>query len=264
MIVAGIDVGSTTTKAVILSCEKGTEENRKILGKSFIQTGFNHEKASSEAYLMALENGEVSRDDIDFVVGTGYGRNNIPFANKKVTEIACHGTGAFYYFPTGRTIIDIGGQDSKVIKLNPKGRVVDFAMNEKCAAGTGRFIEVMANVLQVELEEMGKLSQFSEEDISITSMCTVFAESEIISKISQGFKREDIINALHKSVTERVLPLGKRMGIENDIIMTGGVARNQGVISAFEKKLETQINVPDDPQTIGALGAAIQAANEIK
>ncbi|OHD67803.1 MAG: 2-hydroxyglutaryl-CoA dehydratase [Spirochaetes bacterium RBG_16_49_21] len=258
MIVAGIDVGSTTTKVVVLKAG----DTKEILGKNIIQTGFNHAETIEESLSLALRSARIDKKDITYIIGTGYGRNNVAFADKKVTEIACHGHGAHFYFPNARTIIDIGGQDSKIIKLDNTGRIIDFAMNEKCAAGTGRFLEVMAKVLQVELDQMGELSNAATTGITISSMCTVFAESEVISKISQGYRREDIINGLHGAVSDRVIPLGKRLGINNDIIMTGGVAKNKGIISSFEKKLDSKIFVPEDPQIIGALGAALIASLE--
>ena len=203
-----------------------------------------------------MDVGQIGR-----VVATGYGRIAVPFASKKVTEITCHARGAYHLFPQTRTVIDIGGQDSKVIRLGKDGRVVDFVMNDKCAAGTGRFLEVMARALEVSLEDMGRLSDLARERLTISSMCTVFAESEVVSLIAEGHPKEDIIRGLHDAVSERVAGMAERVGLENGVTMTGGVAKNAGVVRSLEERLGVKISRPEEPQIVGALGAALIAAD---
>lgn len=211
----------------------------------------------------ALSGAGLALTDLQYVIATGYGRVSIEFADKRVTEITCHGRGAHYFNPSVRTIIDIGGQDSKVIRLNDKGRVVDFAMNDKCSAGTGRFLEVMASALEVELSGLAELSDGAQNIVSISSMCTVFAESEVVSLIARGLPREDIALGLHQSIADRTAGLVQRVGLEEPVMMTGGVARNSAVVRALNEKLKTSIIIPPEPQIAGALGAALLAEEEI-
>ncbi|MDY6826202.1 MAG: acyl-CoA dehydratase activase [Bacillota bacterium] len=255
MPVAGIDVGSLTAEVVIM--EKGEIKQYVIL-----PTGSNSKTAAERAMQEALQASNLDRADLDCIIATGYGRISIDFADKKVTEITCHGRGAYYWNDDIRTIIDIGGQDSKVIRLNDRGRVVDFAMNDKCAAGTGRFLEVMAQTLEVELEDLADLSEKAKEVVSISSMCTVFAESEVVSLIARGLPREDIARGLHRSVADRTAGLVHRVGLMEKVMFTGGVAKNQAMIRALNEKLKTNLIIPPEPQIAGALGAAILAAEE--
>ncbi|HHT9130729.1 MAG TPA: 2-hydroxyacyl-CoA dehydratase, partial [Candidatus Brocadiaceae bacterium] len=190
---------------------------------------------------------------------TGYGRIKVPFANEVVTEITCHAKGANYYFPKARTIIDIGGQDSKVIKVDARGNVLDFVMNDKCAAGTGRFLEVMARTVEIDLEDMGQISLSGKDNVSISSLCTVFAESEVVSLIGADHKTADICRALHISIAKRITAQVKRIGLEEEIVMTGGVAKNIGVVTELEKNLGCKIKISEEPQINGALGAALIA-----
>jgi len=254
---AGIDVGSLTAEVVIV-------EQGKIVNYTICPTGSNSRKAAETAMKEALLGADLSLSDLQYIIATGYGRINIDFADKRVTEITCHGRGAHFWNPDVRTIIDIGGQDSKVIRLNTDGRVVDFAMNDKCAAGTGRFLEVMAQALEVELTGLAELSGKAENTVSISSMCTVFAESEVVSLIARGLPREDIARGLHQSIADRTAGLVKRVGLEELVMMTGGVARNSAVVSALNDKLKTVIIIPPEPQIAGALGAALLAEEEIK
>lgn len=257
MPVAGIDIGSLSTEVVLL-------DNGKILASIIIPTGSNSRAAAEKAMEMALTRCNLSMGEIDFLVATGYGRVSVPFNSKKVTEITCHGKGAFYLYPQARTVIDIGGQDSKVIRLNEKGKVVDFVMNEKCAAGTGRFLEVMAQALEVDLQEMSRLAFLAKRKISISSMCTVFAESEVISLIAEGCPREDIIKGIIDSVVDRTLSMAHRVGIEEKVVMTGGVAKNKALVWQLQDSLGVKIIVPEEPQIVGALGAALVAEEEIR
>jgi predicted CoA-substrate-specific enzyme activase len=202
---------------------------------------------------------DIDGSSIKRIISTGYGRNSLEFADKAVTEITCHAVGAHYLNPKVRSVIDIGGQDSKAISIDERGGVKDFAMNDKCAAGTGRFLEVMARALEVDLEDFGNLSITADQPSKISSLCTVFAESEVISLISQGEKRENIIAGIHESIAARVSAMANRVGIKTPIMMTGGVAKNVGVLKALETKLGQPIEVSEKTQVTGAIGAALIA-----
>jgi len=250
----GIDIGSLSTETVILD---GTGS---IVSYDISATGADSRVSGEQSSARAMERGRMTAEKIGFVVATGYGRMSIPIVNKTVTEITCHARGARYLFPKTRTILDIGGQDSKVIRLSEDGKVVDFVMNDKCAAGTGRFLEVMARTLEVELRDMGPLSLKSSELIPISSMCTVFAESEVVSLIAQSKPKEDILNSIHNSICTRIIAMVDRIGPEAQLTMTGGVAKNSGVVEQIRSQLGMDPNVPDEPQIVGALGAALIAA----
>lgn len=253
MAVAGIDIGSLSTDAVIL-------DGDRVLSYAIVPTLSSSESAAKSAYDAALESAGLSASNITAVVATGYGRTSIDFADKAVTEITCHALGARRLFAEAKTVIDIGGQDSKVIRLSEDGRVEDFAMNDKCAAGTGRFLEVMARSLDTKLDSLGLLSALSDADVRISSTCTVFAESEVVALVAKGVPKEDIIRGLHRSVAERVYAMITRLRAEPPFVMTGGVAKNSGVVAALEERLGVNLLVPDEPQIVGALGAAIVAA----
>jgi len=255
--VAGIDVGSLTAEVVLL-------ERGEVMHYVIMPTGANSKTAAEKAIDTALEAVDLKRSDLEFVVATGYGRISIDFADKRITEITCHGRGAFFLNPAVRTVIDIGGQDSKVISLNEKGKVLDFAMNDKCAAGTGRFLEVMAQALEVELAGLADLSRQAQNMVSISSMCTVFAESEVVSLIARGLPREDIARGLHQSIADRTAGMVHRIGLEEALMITGGVAKNAAVVEALNEKLKTDIIVPEEPQIAGALGAALLAEEELR
>jgi (R)-2-hydroxyacyl-CoA dehydratese activating ATPase len=252
MIVAGMDIGSNTVKAVLL-------QDQHFLASSILPTGANSRKAAERCLARVLEHRNLREENLAALVATGYGRAYFPLANKIYTEITCHGRGAFFIRPETRTVIDIGGQDSKVIRLDEQGRHVDFQMNDKCAAGTGRFLEVMAHALEVKLEDLGKLSQSARQTTPISSTCTVFAESEVISLIAQNHPKEVIIRGLHEAIADRIVGLVHRVGIQEGVTLTGGVAKNEGVVRALEEKLSLKLFVPEDPQIIGALGAALLA-----
>ena len=253
MITAGIDVGSITTKAAILA-------DGKILGTRVIFTGYNSEAAGGKVYEELLEEIRLERSAVGRVVSTGYGRRSVKFMDKSLTEIICHGTGAHYLNPHVRSVIDIGGQDSKAILLDEKGKVKNFAMNDKCAAGTGRFLEVMARALEVDLDGFGALSLKAVNPSGISSLCTVFAESEVISLISRGESRENIIAGIHESIAARIAAMANRVGLIPPVVMTGGVAKNIGVVAALEKKIGMTIEVSEYAQVNGAIGAAVLAA----
>jgi predicted CoA-substrate-specific enzyme activase len=206
-----------------------------------------------------LTRAEVQRDRVKRVVATGYGRISVPFADKRVTEISCHALGASKLFPDTRTVVDIGGQDSKVIRVGPGGKVLDFTMNDKCAAGTGRFLEVMAAKLKVPLNEMGSLSMGASGEVRISSVCTVFAESEVISLVAKNHPKEEIIRGIHRAIVNRVWSMVKTLGVQREVTMSGGVAKNRGVVAFLEEKLGHPIHVYREPQIVGGLGAALHA-----
>jgi (R)-2-hydroxyacyl-CoA dehydratese activating ATPase len=249
---AGVDIGSISTDVVIV------DDSGKIMGYAIEATGAEGKKAMERAFREALEKARVQHGQIAKVVATGYGRERAD-ADFKVTEITCHGRGAFQVFPSARTVIDIGGQDSKAISLDERGRVLNFVMNDKCAAGTGRFLEVMARAMEIEVSEMGELDLLSRKPLAVSSVCTVFAESEIVGLLARGEKREDVIHAVHNSVTERIFGLASRVGLRPELALTGGVAKNRGIKRALEEKTGINILVPEEPQIIGAFGAALIA-----
>jgi predicted CoA-substrate-specific enzyme activase len=252
MIVAGIDIGSITAETVIL-------KDDRILGYSILPTGANSRTAAERSLAVALEQAKIRPEDLFGIVTTGYGRASFHLSHKRITEITCHARGAFFVRPETRTVIDIGGQDSKVIRLDGQGRNVDFQMNDKCAAGTGRFLEVMARALEVDLEDLGRLSRSAQRTIQISSMCTVFAESEVVSLIAGNQPKEMIIRGLHDAIADRILGLVRRVGVEEGVTLTGGVAKNEGVVRALGERLGVKLFVPPEPQIIGALGAALLA-----
>jgi predicted CoA-substrate-specific enzyme activase len=252
----GIDIGSASGEVVIL-------DDGRILSYSIVETGYNSRKAADLALEKALAGTGLTRGQLGPIVATGYGRVSIGFADRQVTEISCYAKGINFLFPQVRTVIDIGGQDSKVISLNARGKAVDFAMNDKCAAGTGRFLEVMARALQLELEQFGAVSLRSRKQVQISSMCTVFAESEVISLVAEGVEREDIVAGLHRAVARRIGTMVKRIGLVPPVAMAGGVAKNVGMVRALQEELGEQLIIPEEPQIVGALGAALIAQDDM-
>ena len=256
--VAGVDIGSLTAKTVILGGD------RRILTHHVVSEGIVDAEAAQASLRVALTSSGLSRAELARVVTTGYGRDLVGLGDRSVTEISCHARGAHFLFPEVRTLIDIGGQDSKVVALNGSGVVCDFVMNDKCAAGTGRFVEVMARALRVRLEDMGDLGLQSGAPAHVSSMCTVFAESEIISLVAGGRLKVDIIAGVHESIGRRVSSMVRRVGLRQRVIMTGGVAKNKGVVRVLERLLDTPILIPPEPQVAGALGAALLALEEME
>lgn len=257
MFTAGIDIGSISTEMVIL------DKERKIVASSILPTGSDTKKVINNSLLAILNKANIKKEDIKYTVATGYGRLVVDFADREITEITCHAVGAHSLYSKTRTVVDIGGQDTKVISLDNNGKVIDFIMNDKCAAGTGRFLEVMAHALECKIEDFGGMSLRSKNQLRISSMCTVFTESEVVSKIAEGCTREDIAAAIHRAIVDRIITMAQKVGINEEITLTGGVAKNTGVISAIKSKLSKEVNVPEDPQIIGALGAAILAQKYI-
>lgn len=254
---AGIDSGSTSTDVVILNKDK------EIVTGIILPTGAGAAIGAERALEEALKDANLQREDIDALVTTGYGRTAIQEGDKSITEITCHARGAHYLNPEVRTVVDIGGQDSKVIRLDETGAVVNFVMNDKCAAGTGRFLEMMARTMEMSLDKMSVTGLQYDEDITISSMCTVFAESEVVSLIAQNKKTDDIVHGLNKAVAAKTASLAKRVGGEDKYMMTGGVSKNQGLVRTLEEKLGTELVISDKAQLCGALGAALFAADMV-
>ncbi len=252
MITVGIDIGSITTKAALI-------RDGELAAVSLAFTGYNSEAAGRAVFEKLLAEASLDTERVDRIISTGYGRNSVTFADKALTEITCHAAGAHFIDPSVRSIIDIGGQDSKSIVVDDKGKVKDFAMNDKCAAGTGRFLEVMARALELDLEEFGRMSLDAEKPSRISSLCTVFAESEVISLISKGESRENIIAGIHESIASRITAMARRTGVVSPVMMTGGVAKNAGIVKAIEDKLGTNLIISPQSQMTGAIGAAFLA-----
>jgi len=252
---AGVDIGSTMTKVVIM--------DEATLASVIGPTGPEHRKLANRVMEEALGRAKLAFDEITYVVATGYGRINVPFADRQITEISCHARGIAHLLPEVRTVIDIGGQDSKGIKLRD-GRAVDFVMNDKCAAGTGRFLEVAAESLGVSLEEMGRLSLEAENRVEISSTCTVFAAQEVVAKLSEGAALADIIAGLHEAIATRIYGMVRRLKIEREVALTGGGAKNIGLVKALEARLGFPALLPPEPLLTGAIGAALLGRDIVK
>ena len=258
MYVMGIDSGSTSTNAVIMDGE------RNIVASSVVRTGAKSGESARRILGEILEQAGLKREDISWSVSTGYGRVSIDFADENVTEISCHGRGAHYFNPSVRTILDIGGQDSKAIHLNEAGEVTDFVMNDKCAAGPGRFLAMLARTLEIAVDALGPEALRSTEDIEITSMCSVFAESEVISLIANNKEKADIANGVCRAIAGKAYSLLKRVGMEETFMMTGGVAKNPGVVRAVEEKIQSRLYICPEPEIVGAAGAALYALDKMQ
>jgi predicted CoA-substrate-specific enzyme activase len=254
----GVDIGSLTVKAILL------DTGQQMRGRGVAAAGYGGQEAADSLIQRLLSEQGMAPAQVAYTVVTGYGRVRFEAADEEVSEISCHARGAFHLNPAVRTVIDIGGQDSKAMRLDSRGRVIDFAMNDKCAAGTGRFLEVMAAALGVPLEEFGRLALQSEHPVSISSTCTVFAESEAVSHIARGAMRQDVAAGLLQAIASRVLGLAAHVGFEPAVMLSGGVALNEGVVAALAKLSSHPIAVPPDPQTVGALGAALYALQKGK
>lgn len=255
-IVAGVDIGSTMTKVVIWG------EN--VLSTFIGPTGAEYRLLAHQVVRDALCQAHLSFEDLVYVISTGYGRMNVPFADGQITEVTCHAQGVFHIFPQARTIIDIGGQDSKAIKLNPEGKMANFAMNDKCAAGTGRFLEVIAESLAMDLKELGERSLRAETPVKISSICTVFAEQEVMGHLADGRRLEDVLAGLHEAFASRIHSMAEQVKIESPVVLTGGGAKNVGLLKALERKLGYELLVPPEPLITGALGAALLAQEQRK
>ena len=249
MISIGIDVGSVAAKAAAFDGEK-------ILATAIYPTGWSPKEVGEQLLEDILKKTNAKSEDVKSIIGTGYGRVSLPFVDKAITEITCHGKGAFFMDPDIRTVIDIGGQDSKIIKLNKDGQVVDFLMNDKCAAGTGRFLQVMANALAVDVGDLSDLAT-GVEPVNISSMCTVFAESEVVSLVAEGSSKETIAAGLLQSVCNKTYSLASRVGVENKVFFSGGVSRNKLIGELLSEKLGVEVISSEESPFLGAIGAAI-------
>jgi predicted CoA-substrate-specific enzyme activase len=249
---AGVDLGSTVTKAVII------DESGKICASAQRHTGAEHRTLAGRVMAEALKGCGITLAQVDYVVATGYGRINVPFADRQITELSCHARGVAQQFPAVRIAIDIGGQDSKVLSIKD-GKLLDFAMNDKCAAGTGRFLEVLAGAAGLKVEELGAISARARGKVPVNSPCTVFIRQEVAEHLSQSVPVEEIVAGLHEAIAGRVAQMARRFKIEPEVVFTGGVAQNSGVVKALEANLSCRIEVPPEPLLSGAFGAALLA-----
>jgi predicted CoA-substrate-specific enzyme activase len=258
MLVGGCDVGSATGKAVVM-------KDGEIISYVIIPSTTKPEVTARTVMDEAIEKAGLSSiDDLDYIVGTGYGRLKVPFANENISEITCHARGAHWLSPTVRTVVDIGGQDCKVMSIDEKGKVLEFVMNDRCAAGTGRFFEAMARVLDCGLEGLSRMSLQGKNPATITSQCSVFAESEVVTLVNEGVELVDIVAGLHNSIAGRLNSMVRKVGLVEDLALTGGCAKNDGLAKALEEKLGVSVKkLPQDPQIAGAIGAALIAEEKL-
>ena len=256
MITAGIDCGAKNTKTIIM-------KDGQIIGKASVLSGFDQEKAVNESLEKALQAAGVSRDDVDKIGGTGSGKNSIKMADTLVNDIKAMGKAANYFFPNARTVADVGAEEGRAVKIDEKGNVVDFAINEKCAAGAGAFIEAMGRALETPLEQMGPLALTSDAEIPMNAQCAIFAESEVVGLIHAKTKVKDISKAIHDSMASRVVSMIRRVGVNQDVAMVGGVGYNPGFVESMRRELKLdKIYIPDDPEYGAAVGAAVVAEEQ--
>ncbi len=254
MLTAGIDIGSTGAKTVLF-------EDGKILSYAIIPTGGDSVETSEKVMAEALINGDRELEDVEYIVSTGYGRVLVPFAQRNITEISCHAKGALFEYPSIRTILDIGGQDCKVIRCNDKGKIVNFVLNEKCAAGTGRFLDVIARTLEIPIEEIGERSMdLEDEPPVINSTCVLYAKTEVLKLIRHGVHKNEILAGIFEAQASRIYSLIHKAGFAEDFMITGGVAKNIGMVKKMEEKVHSKAIIAEEPQIIGALGAALFAS----
>jgi len=253
MIVAGIDIGSRAAKTVVMN-------DGSIVSSAIIDTGPESVRTSYKAIETALKGTGLGLNDIEYIIATGYGRVLVPFANGNISEISCHARGVNWYFPSVRTILDMGGQDCKAISCTGEGQVANFVMNDKCAGGTGRFLEMIAEVLDVPLEQIGELSLQSENPAPFNTVCAVFAKSDALTYLKKGVRKSDILAGLHEAIATRSVNLLKRVSIKADFSISGGISKNSGMVAKLREKVGLEPLLCEDPQLIGALGAALFAA----
>lgn len=256
LIVAGIDVGAKTTKAVLF------EENRMLGRSSLVLTGFNQHGAAELALSEALMNTELQRDDIEHIFSTGVGAKSVAFAAKEISEVRAAARGANHFIQSARTVIDVGAEEGRTMRVDEDGRVLDFAINDRCAAGAGAFIEAMSHALEVPLDEMGALSIKSQTEVPINAQCVVFAESEVISLIHAKTPKPDIVRAVYDAIASRIGSMVRRVGIEDDVVLVGGLASNTGFKDALERSLGVKLRIPEFPAYAGAIGAALVAVRK--
>ena len=255
MITAGVDCGSKNVRVLIL---KDGETAAKVM----VPAGMDTSAAAQAAYEKALAEAGIASDDVEKVVATGAGKHEPTFKDDVVTEVGADAHGAIYLFPDARTVIDVGAEEGRAIKIDAQGKVIDFAINEKCAAGAGAFTEAMARALEVKLEELGELSLKSTQAIPMNAQCAVFAESEVVTLVHKKTPKPDMARAIHDAIADRITSMVRRVGIEEKIALVGGVAYNVGFVKSLEEDLQTKVLIPDDPQFVGALGAALVAAGK--
>jgi benzoyl-CoA reductase subunit D len=255
--VAGIDCGAKNIRVLILS-------DGKISGKSSVLSGFDQRTAAEKGYDLALEEAGLRREDVAHITATGAGREEAIFAQSTVTETSADAKAVHYLFPSARTVIDVGAEGGRAIRVNDEGKFVDFALNEKCAAGAGTFIETMALALEINMEEMGPLSLGSDKQVSMKAQCAVFAESEVVSLIHANYSKADIARAVHDAIAERIASMARKVGVERDVALVGGMSRNIGFVESLKRVLKEALLIPDDPEYSCALGAAIVASERLR
>lgn len=253
MITAGIDVGSKTIKVVIL-------KDDEIIGKSIALGGLDPKKSMEETFEKALADAKLTRARIEKIVATGAGRKDVPFANSEITGVMADAKGAVKLFPSARTVIDVGAEEGMGIRVDGSGKVIDFAVNEKCAAGAGAFTEAMARALEIPLEELGALSLKSTQAVPMNAQCAVFAESEVVTMVHNNVPKADMAHAVHDAIASRIASMVRKVGFENDVVLIGGLARNVGFVKSLENDLNVKLKIPEGPEFVGALGAALVAA----
>lgn len=257
MITLGIDCGAKETKAILM-------KDNKILTKYSVLSRFDQQQAAKEVFEKILESAGISKEDINHITSTGTGKKGAFFANSSITEVGANAKGILFYYPSVRTIIDVGAEEGRAIKLDERGKLLDFAINEKCAAGAGIFTETMARALEIKLEEMGELSLKSQKSVPMNAQCAVFAESEVVSLIHSKTPKEDIARAILDAIADRIASLARKIGVEKDIALVGGVAKNIGFVDSLKKNLKLDLLIPEDPEFMGALGAALTATERAK
>jgi len=249
-ITAGIDMGFKNVKALVL-------KDSEILAKGLTSSGFDQKAAAEKVFNEVLRKSGLSRDDINHIVATGAGKDLAPYANSEISMVGADALGGNFLHPSARTIIDVGAETSRAVRCNEEGKMIDFVMNEKCAAGSGTFIEAMARALEVKLEEIGPLSLKAKKTISMNAQCTIFSESEVVSLIHEKASKADIAQAIHDSIANRITSLARRLGIQMDVVLVGGVAKNVGFVSSLQNTLGVELLVPEEPEFVGALGASL-------
>lgn len=253
MITAGVDCGAKNTKVIIM-------KDGNVLSKSSVLSGFDQKASAKEALGKALEHAGLKKEDVNHITATGAGKKEVDFANDTVTEVGADAKGVSQLFPSARTVIDVGAEEGRAIKTDEKGKVVDFAINEKCAAGSGAFTEAMARALEVKLEDMGELSLKSDKSVQMNAQCAVFAESEVVTLIHAKTPKEDIVKAVHDAIASRITSMVRKIGVEQDVVLIGGVAKNKGFVKSLKNDLGTELILTEDPEYVTALGAALVAA----
>ncbi len=255
MITAGVDAGNKYTRVVIL-------KDGQVLAKGEVVSGFNQQKAADDSFNLALQEAGLSKENVNYVIATGAGKTEVAFSNSNITDLTAATKGAKFICPTARFVVDVGAEESRVAKIDKDGRVVDFAVNEKCAAGAGSFVEAMSRALEIPIEQMGELSLQSTKTVQINAQCAVFAESEVVSLIHANTAKKDIANAVNDAMASRIMSMVRRVGVEKDLVIIGGMANNRGFVKSMEDGLEMKVVLPAEPNFVGALGAAVVAAEK--